>query len=51
MCKTTDLQDVIHTSMSDDINVTINILHLFIPNLIPSVETKLRFNEATQNNY
>ena len=37
--------------MEDDINVTINSLCLYIPNLIPSVETQLMFNEATQNNY
>ena len=36
--------------MDDDINVTINSLYLYIPVLIPSVETQLRFNEATQNN-
>ena len=36
--------------MTDDINVTNNNLYLFIPNLIPSVETQLMFNEATQNN-
>ena len=33
------------------INVTIKRLYLYIPNLIPSVETQLMFNEATQNNY
>ena len=37
--------------MADDVNVTINNLYLFLPNLIPSVETQLMFNEATQNNY
>ena len=37
--------------MTDDINVTINTLYLFVPNLIPSVETQVKFNEATQNNY
>ena len=26
-------------------------MYLYIPNLIPSVETQLMFNEATQNNY
>ena len=36
--------------MSDDINVTINSLYLYIPNLISSVSTQLMFNEATQNN-
>ena len=37
--------------MGDDMNVTYNHLYLFIPNLIPSVETQLMFNEATRNNY
>ena len=37
--------------MADDINVTINKFCLFRPNLLPSVETQLLFNEATQNNY
>ena len=49
--KTADLQDIIYTSMTDDINVTTNNLYLFIPNLIPSVRTQLMFNEATQNNF
>ena len=49
--KTNNLQDIIYTSMSDDINVTINNLYLYVPNLIPSVETQIMFNEATQNNY
>ena len=51
MFKTSNLQDIICTSMADDIDVTINSLYLFVPNLIPSVETQLMFNEATQNNY
>ena len=51
MFKTNDLQDIIYTSMADDINVTINNLFLYVPNLIPSVETQLMFNEATQINY
>ena len=41
MLKTNNLEDIIYTSMGDDINVTINNLYLFIPNLIPSVETQL----------
>ena len=49
--KTANLQDIIYTSMADDIDVTIKSLHLYIPNLIPSVETQLMFNKATQNNY
>ena len=51
MFKTANLQDNIYTSMADDIDVTINSLYLFVTNLIPSVETQLMFNEATQNNY
>ena len=51
MFKTANLQDIIYASMADDINVTINSLYLYVPNLIPSVETQLMFNEATQNNY
>ena len=51
MLKTNVLQDIIYTSMADDINVTINSLYLFVPNLIPSVETQLMFNEATHNNF
>ena len=49
--KTNDLQDIIYTSMTDDINVTINILYLYVPNLKPSVETHVMFNEATENIY
>ena len=49
--KTNDLQNIIYSSMADDINVTINNLYIYVPNLIPNVETQVMFNEATQNNY
>ena len=51
MFKTARLQDILYTSMADDTDVTTNNVYLFIPNLIPSVETQIMFNEATQNNY
>ena len=51
MLKTADLQHILYTSMNDDIIVTNKSFYLFIPNAIPSVETQLMFNEATQNNY
>ena len=51
MLKTNDSQDTLYTSMADDINITINNLYLFVPKLIPSIETQLMFNEATQNNH
>ena len=47
--KTNDLQGIIYTSMTDKIDVTINKLYLYVPNLIPFVETQIMFNEATQN--
>ena len=49
--KTNDLQDIIYTSMTDDINVNINNLYLYVPKLIPSIGTQVMFNEATQKNY
>ena len=49
--KTNDFQNIIYSSMVDDINVTINNLYLYVPNLIPDVETQVMFNEAIQNNY
>ena len=49
--KTNDLQNIIYSSMEDDINVTINNLYLYVPNFIPNVETQVMFNEATQSNY
>ena len=51
MFKTADSQDILYTSMADDINVTNINLNLIIPILIPFVETQLVFNEATQNIY
>ena len=51
MFKTNNLQDIIYTSMANDMDVTINSLYLYIPNLIPTVETQLIFNKAAQNNY
>ena len=50
MFKTANLQDIIYTSMDDAIKVIINSLYSYVPNLIPSVETQLQFNEPTQNN-
>ena len=49
--KTNDLQNIIYSSMVDDINVTIINLYLYVPNLIPNLETQVMLNEATQNNY
>ena len=49
--RTAVLQDIIFTSIGDNINVTINSLNLYVPTLIPNTETQLMFNESIQNNY
>ena len=49
--KTIDLQNIKNSSTADDINVTINNLYLYVPNLLPNGETQVMLNEATQNSY
>ena len=46
-----DLQDIIFSTIADDIHVTINSLNLFVPKLIPSTSTQFMFNEAIMSNY
>ena len=43
--------NIIYSSMAVDIIVTIINLYVYVPNLIPSVETQVMFNEASQNKY
>ena len=47
--RTADLQDIIFTSIGDNINVTINSLYLFVPTFIPTTETQLMLTESIQN--
>ena len=49
--KMNDLQDIIFTIIADDINVTINSLYLYVPQLIPSTTTQVMFNESFMNIY
>ena len=42
--KMNDLQDIIFTTLANDINVTINSLSLFVPILIPNSQTQVMFN-------
>ena len=49
--RTADLQDIIFTSIGDNINVTINSLFLFVPTFVLNTETQLMFNESIQTNY
>ena len=46
-----NLQDIVFTTLPNDITVTINSLYLFVPSLIPNSETQVIFNEAIMNNY
>ena len=49
--KMNDLQDIIFTTLANEINVTIISLFLYVPILIPSTSTQVMFNEAIMNNY
>ena len=51
MLKSANLQDIIYTSLTDDINVTIINLCLIIRIFFTAVETQLSFNAATQKIY
>ena len=49
--KTNDLQNIIVTTLANNINVTINSLYQFVPILTPNSETQVLFNESIKNNY
>ena len=45
-------RDIMYTTLDvDDVNVTINSISLFIPQLIPSPETQVFFNEAISQTF
>ena len=45
-------RDILYTTLDDDdVNVTINNISLFIPQLIPSPETQVIFNEAISQTF
>ena len=46
-----DLQDIIFTTIPNDINVTIESLFLYVPIFIPNSQTQVMFNEAIMNKY
>ena len=49
--KMIDLQDIIFTTIANDINATINSLYLYVPILITNNQTQVMFKETTMNNY
>ena len=45
-------RDILYTTLDDDdVNVAINSISLFIPQLIPSLETQVSFNEAISQTF
>ena len=45
-------QDILYRTLGDnDVNVTINSINLFIPQIIPSPETQVYFNEAISKTF
>ena len=49
--KTTDLQDIIHTTIRDIINIGLNTLYSYVPVLIPDPETPMMFNGSIKNSF
>ena len=49
--KTADLENIIFTSIANDIDLTINSLYLYVPILFPDTDTQVMFNESIKNNY
>ena len=49
--KMNDLQDIVFTTLANDITVTINSLYLYVPTLIPNSQTQIMFNESIMNSY
>ena len=48
--KTIDLQNIIFTTLANDINVTIINLYLFVPKINPNSSTQVMFDESIKNN-
>ena len=49
--KTVKLQDIIDTTLVDNINITIIKLFLFVATYIPSAETQAKFNDSIKNTF
>ena len=49
--KTNDLQNIILTTLANNITVTIFSLYLFVPILLPNTETQVMFNESITKHY
>ena len=45
------MEDIIFTTLGNDINETINSLYLYVPAIILNTETQVMFNQSIKNNY
>ena len=49
--KTVDLQDIIYTTLGDDIKVNFNKVFLFVPIFIPDAQTQTMFNDSIRDSF
>ena len=49
--KTVDLQDIIYTTVGDDIKVNFNKFFLFLPIFIPDAQTQAMFNDSIKDSF
>ena len=49
--KTADLQDIIYTTLGDNIKVNFDKLFLFVPIFIPDAQTQIIFNDSIKNSF
>ena len=49
--KTVDLQDIIHTTLSDDVKVNFDKLFLFVPIFISDAQTQIMFNDSIKDSF
>ena len=49
--ETADLQDIIYTTLVDNIKVNFDKLFLYVPIFIPDAQTEIRFNDSIENSF
>ena len=49
--KTADLEDIIYTTLADNITVKVDKFFIYVPILIPDAQTQMMFNESIQKSF
>ena len=49
--ETTDLQDMLYTTLGDDIKVNFGNSFLYVPKIIPDAQTQIMFNDSNKNSF